>query len=64
MLISTATSTSNGSTDKKLSASLTETLKIMENESSSSDEDSAEENIIMFEKAASSAGRELCRGGV
>ena len=33
-----------------------ETLKTIENESLSSDEDNAEENNIMFEKAASSTG--------
>lgn len=41
---------------KKLSLTLTEALKTMEGQDSSSDEDSDEQNIIMFEKTASSAG--------
>ena len=41
-----------------LSQSLMETLKTMENDGSSSDEDSDEQNRIMFEKTASSAGSE------
>ncbi len=45
-----------------LSLSLTETLKTMETKESSSDEDSDEQNIIMFEKTASSAGSKWLRG--
>lgn len=47
--------------NKMLSQSLMETLKTMENKSSSSDEDSDEQNTIMFEKTASSAGSEWGR---
>lgn len=51
---------------KKLSQSLMETLKTMEREDSSSDEDSDEQNRIMFEKTLSSAGSKLflCRACV
>lgn len=50
------TSTPNDDTPKMLTQSLMETLKTMENKDSSSDEDSDEQNNIMFEKTASSAG--------
>ena len=42
--------------NKMLSQSLMETLKTMQAEGASSDEDSDEQNRIMFEKTASSAG--------
>ncbi len=42
--------------DGQPSRSLMETLTRMENEGSSSDEENAEQNNIMFEKTASSAG--------
>ena len=52
----TTNSTEKDGSDKKLSQSLMETLKTMEMKESSSDEDSDEQNVIMFEKTASSAG--------
>lgn len=57
--LSTGTNTPDGVPNRNLSTSLLlmETLKIMEaNESSSSDEENAEQNNMIFEKTASSAG--------
>ena len=58
----TASTTENGSTEngpqRSLLDSLTEKLKTMENEDSPSDEESDEQNNIIFTETASSAGSE------
>ena len=58
-----ASTTVNGSTEngaqRSLRDSLTEKLKTMENEDSPSDEESDEQNNLIFTETASSAGSEL-----
>lgn len=54
--VHTGTNKPEDAPNKMLSQSLMETLKTMQEEGASSDEDSDEQNRIMFEKTASSAG--------